>query len=74
MIKPQYRDAYENPVWLLWECEHGRRWSTVKGSPDSNRSYDGQPCDFSGCPPGHTARIIDSTPDRSKAHDWFRPW
>src|SRR4051812_31912351 len=56
-------------VWLKWECDHGARWTSVKGSPFSDEQ-DGTPCYFSGCTPGH---LIHARGETTDVHcDWFR--
>jgi len=63
--------TYEATIWDLWRCDHGRQWTSVRGSwADTDR--DGCACQFSGCEPGHTAHIVGHTEDRSTASDWFR--
>jgi hypothetical protein len=65
-------DAYEDPVWLKWRCDFGSRWTTVKGSPNSDEGKCGDRCEFSGCAPAqHSAHIVGETSDRTEAHDWF---
>lgn len=42
-------NAYkENPIYELYECERGARWSTPINRPGAE-SYDGKYCSFSGC-------------------------
>lgn len=54
------------PVWQLFECERGARWSQVE-----EYKRDGDVCQFSGCAPDHAARFIKTTRSRSEAHEWF---
>ncbi len=67
-------------TWNLWECEKGRRWSTVKDYEDPkmkgviSNTKDGDLCDFSGCDTsdGHAIKNKGDTVNRSVAHEWFR--
>jgi len=56
-------------TWLMWRCDHGRQWTTVEG-PFSDVELNGRECDFSGCEPGHVARIVGDTIDREIASEW----
>ncbi len=56
------------PKFRLYECAHGRRWSVKWDKTE----YDGQPCNFSGCRPGHKVRLVRLADDVPK--DWFRGW
>jgi len=62
---------YETPTWLLWRCDHGRQWTTVKGGVFSDMENNGRECNFSGCTPGHVAHIVGETVDRDTASAWF---
>lgn len=70
MIKKQDKDAYQNPIWLMYECDHGKRWTAVKGGFCEHDLKDF--CNFSGCEKGHFVRLIGETIDRKTAHLWFR--
>ena len=62
---------YSEPVWRMFECEQGNRWTAVKdGICDDIK--EGDACYFSGCSPDHKVHIKGATADRTKAHDWFR--
>lgn len=58
-------------VWILWQCDHGRRWSSVKGTFVSPFVADGMECNFSGCTLGHKAHIVGETPFRAVTYQWF---
>lgn len=70
MVKPQYKDIYDNPTWLMYECDNGARWTAVKGGTCAQSDNDD--CCFSGCPKGHKIHIKSETNDRIIASDWFR--
>ncbi len=57
-------------IWNMFECEHGARWTAVKGG------YCDEPvgeCGFAGCFDGHhTFKLVGETTDRTNAHVWFR--
>jgi len=61
------RGVSNDPVWTLFECERGARWSSVsdKLAPEW--------CEFSGCDSRrHMAVIVKTTTDRDEASKWFR--
>ena len=70
MSKTNYRDAYNNPIWIMYECAAGARWTAVKGG-SCEHPMD-EDCNFSGHQPGHKVQIKGETNDRHIAHDWFR--
>ena len=70
MIKPKYKDIYDNPIWELYECDNGARWAAAKGGPYSRQEND--ECHFSGCPKGHYVHIKGETRAIAIAHKWFR--
>lgn len=59
-------------TWLMWQCDLGHQWRTVEGYGGvfSDRELNGRECDFSGCEPGHVARIVGETIDREIASEW----
>ena len=67
--KPGYM---REPVWQMFECDNGCRWTQVVGSPVSGTSKDGDTCYFSGCKPDHVIHSKGYTSGRDEAHDWFR--
>ena len=62
--------AYTNPVWVMYECDKGKRFTAVKGG--SCDDVDLSSCYISGCVNDHKTRIVGETSDRTKAHNWFR--
>ena len=62
--------VYEAPTWLMWRCDHGRQWATVKGGIFADLERDGEECRFSGCASGHMARIVGETVDRGIVSAW----
>ena len=64
-------DAYSNPVWNMYECEKGNRFTFVKGGGSDH--VDLTTCNFSGCTHGdHGTRIAGETNDRAVASAWAR--
>lgn len=53
------------PVWMLFECDGGARWVSVR------EDRTGEPCDFNGCGCGSTVRLAGRTRDRGTAARWF---
>jgi hypothetical protein len=70
MIKTRYAESYNNPIWLMYECEEGQRWTTVKDGVYEHPQ--GEPCNYSGCQPNHQVRVIGETDDREKAIAWAK--
>jgi len=62
----------QKPVWQMFECDNGCRWTQVVGSVVSGTAKDGDTCYFSGCKPDHKIHSKGYTADRDEAHDWFR--
>ena len=63
-------------AWLKWECDHGRRWTTVKGSVFSDEE-DGGYCQASRCVSPHGAETYyEQDSDgccHQKSRNVFRP-
>ena len=62
--------AYENPVWIKYECDKGARWTSVRGGSCEHPLN--KECNFSGCPTGHGVAIKGETSNRDEAHEWFK--
>jgi hypothetical protein len=64
--------AYDNPVWLMFECDNGNRWTCVKNGICDDQ-IDNDFCSFSGCKENsHRIHLKGETADRITAHNWFR--
>jgi len=59
-------------VWRMFECDAGCRWTAVKNGICEGDHYEGSPCNFSGCKPGHRVHDRGETADIDEAHNWFR--
>lgn len=57
-------------TWLMWQCDLGHQWTTVDVDVFADVELNGRECDFSGCEPGHVARIVGDTIDREIASEW----
>lgn len=53
-------------VWRMYECEKGNRWTST------TENYELSKCNFSGCNCNGKVTLVDSTTNRSIAHNWFR--
>jgi hypothetical protein len=63
------------PTWILWRCQAGSQWTSVKDGLCNDGQQDGKQCPFSGCNPiPHTAHIVGGTVNRDVAHKWFIRW
>lgn len=65
-MKNRTFDPYSNPIWIMYECEKGNRFTAVK-----EVIVDLTTCNFSGCSGGHTTRMVEETTDRTTASNWF---
>lgn len=68
MSRKQQFTLDESTPWKLWECEQGRRWSTRW----DNTPQPGDVCNFSGCLPDHTIKLVNATLE--PPFDWFKAW
>ena len=68
-MKATKKDPYKNPIWIKYECDHGARWTAVKGGSYETEAGD---CNFSRCEKEHKYHRAGETPDRTEASDWFK--
>jgi len=59
-------------VWEKWECDKGKRWTTVKGSFTGNGEKEGGLCYFSGCKENDHYIHFKGYANREEGGSWFR--
>ena len=76
--------THPQTVWVKWECDLGRRWTSTKRTVVHNQATTTPivpkrvgasyliECTFSGCPPGHAEHVVGETTDIKEARAWFR--
>jgi hypothetical protein len=63
----------QETIWILWKCDNGRRWSTVKGGICDDQR-DGAFCLFSGCKErDHRIHRVKEVTADTYPDNWFTP-